>query len=59
MFLPTRESTGFPARITRDAMGRAAGQCTIDVAENINGVRAMSQVNDLSYSPPPSNRIAR
>lgn len=32
-------------------MGRAARQCTIDVAENLNGVRAMSQVSDLSYSP--------
>jgi len=32
-------------------MGQAAKQCTIDVAETLNGVRAMSQVNDLSYSP--------
>lgn len=32
-------------------MGRAARQCAIDVAENLNGVRAMSQVSDLSYSP--------
>jgi transposase len=32
-------------------MGRAARQCTIDVVENVNGVRPMSQVSDLSYCP--------
>jgi transposase len=32
-------------------MGRAARQCTIDAAEDVNGVRPMSQRNDLSYSP--------
>jgi transposase len=31
-------------------MGRAARQCTIDAAQDLNGVRAMSRVNDLSYS---------